>query len=364
MIYNEIRRKTREVRVGRVAVGGQNKIAIQSMTNTDTHDAAATIAQIKSLAAAGCDIIRITVPDLEAAETVRIIKETGLNVPIVADIHFDYRVALKCAEYGIDKIRINPGNIGDDDRVKAVADACREKHIPIRIGVNSGSLEKHILAKYGAPTADALTESALYHAGLLERFGFEDIVISIKASTVPAMIAANRKLASVCDYPLHLGVTEAGGAEIGLVKSAAGIGSLLCDGIGDTFRVSLTADPVKEVGAARKILNAIGVEGQCGLQIVSCPTCGRTKINLIELSGRFEEAVRAEGLTDLPVKVALMGCIVNGPGEAREADIGIAGGKGEALLFAHGETICKVPEQEIIPTLINRLKQMKADMKV
>ena len=364
MIYNEIRRKTREVHVGRMAVGGQNKIAIQSMTNTDTHDAAATIAQIKSLAAAGCDIIRITVPDLEAAETVRVIKETGLNVPIVADIHFDYRVALKCAKYGIDKIRINPGNIGDDDRVKAVADACRERHIPIRIGVNSGSLEKHILTKYGAPTADALTESALYHAGLLERFGFEDIVISIKASTVPAMIAANRKLASICDYPLHLGVTEAGGAEIGLVKSAAGIGSLLCDGIGDTFRVSLTADPVKEVEAARKILNAIGVEGQCGLQIVSCPTCGRTKINLIDLSGRFEEAVKAEGLNDLPVKVALMGCIVNGPGEAREADIGIAGGKGEALLFSHGETICKIPEQEIIPTLINRLKQMKADMKV
>ena len=364
MIYNEIRRKTREVSIGRVRIGGQNKLAIQSMTNTDTHDADATITQIKALASAGCDIVRITVPDLEAAETVRVIKETGLNVPLVADIHFDYRVALRCAEYGIDKIRINPGNIGDDDRVKAVADACRTRHIPIRIGVNSGSLEKHILAKYGSPTADALTESALYHAGLLEKFGFEDIVISIKASTVPAMIAANRKLASVCDYPLHLGVTEAGGAEIGLVKSAAGIGSLICDGIGDTFRVSLTADPVKEVEAARKILNAIGVEGQCGLQIVSCPTCGRTKIDLIDLSARFEEAVKAEGLTDLPVKVALMGCVVNGPGEAREADIGIAGGKGEALLFSHGETICKIPENEVIPTLIGKLKEMKADMKI
>ncbi len=362
MIYNDIRRITREVRIGRVPIGGKNKIAIQSMTNTDTHDAEATISQIKALAAAGCDIVRITVPDLEAAETVRVIKESGLNIPVVADIHFDYRVALKCAEYGIDKIRINPGNIGDDDRVKAVADACRTRHIPIRIGVNSGSLEKHILAKYGAPTAEALTESALYHAGLLEKFGFEDIVISIKASTVPAMIAANRKLASVCDYPMHLGVTEAGGAEIGLVKSAAGIGSLLCDGIGDTFRVSLTADPVREVEAAHKILNALGVEGQSGLQIVSCPTCGRTKIDLISLSGQFEQAVRAEGLDDLPVKVALMGCVVNGPGEARECDIGIAGGKGEALLFAHGEPICKIPEQNVIPVLIERLKKMKADM--
>lgn len=357
MIYNEIRRRSREVVVGNVRIGGQNKIAIQSMTNTDTHDVDKTVSQIKALASAGCDVVRLTVPDVEAAETVRVIKETGLQVPIVADIHFDYRVALKCAEYGVDKIRINPGNIGDDDRVRAVADACRMRHIPIRIGVNSGSLEKHILAKHGAPTAEALCESAMYHASLLEKFGFEDIVVSLKASNVPAMIQANRLLAEKCDYPIHLGVTEAGGAEMGLVKSAAGIGSLLCDGIGDTFRVSLTADPVKEAEAARKILNALSIEGQCGLQIVSCPTCGRTKIDLIGLHSQFEEAVKAEGLDQIPLKVALMGCVVNGPGEAREADLGIAGGKGEAVLFAHGEIIGKVAEGEIIPTLIAKIKE-------
>ena len=360
MNYNDIRRATREVSIGRVKIGGKNPIAIQSMTNTDTHDVAATIGQIRELAAAGCDIVRITVPDLEAAETVRAIKEAGITTPIVADIHFDYRVALKCAEYGVDKIRINPGNIGDDERVRAVADACRTRGIPIRIGVNSGSLEKHILEKYGSPTSEALCESGLYHAALLEKYGFEDIVISIKASNVPAMIAANRVLASRCAYPLHLGVTEAGGAEMGLVKSAAGIGSLLCDGIGDTFRVSLTADPVKEVAAARKILNAIGVEGQCGLQIVSCPTCGRTKIDLISLSEQFEAAVKAEGMDGLPVKVALMGCVVNGPGEARECDFGIAGGKGEAVLFEKGQVVCKISQDAIIPTLLEKLKQYKA----
>lgn len=359
MNYNAIRRKTPEVRIGKIAIGGQNPIAIQSMTNTDTRDAEATIGQIKALASAGCDIVRITVPDLEAAETVRIIKEQGITTPIVADIHFDYKVALQCAEYGVDKIRINPGNIGDDDRVRAVVDACKAKNIPIRIGVNSGSLEKHILAKYGAPTPEALCESGLYHAALLEKYDYRNIVISIKASTVSDMIAANRLLAQACPYPLHLGVTEAGGAEMGLVKSAVGIGALLCDGIGDTFRVSLTADPVSEIAAARKIINALGIEGQCGLQIVSCPTCGRTKINLIDLHNRFEAAVKAEGLDHLPVKVALMGCIVNGPGEAREADIGIAGGKGEALLFAKGEILCKIPEDAVIPTLIQKLKDMQ-----
>ena len=358
MNYNAIRRPTPEIRIGKVAIGGKNPIAIQSMTNTDTHDAEATIAQIKALASAGCDIVRITVPDLEAAKTILAIKEEGITTPIVADIHFDYKVALRCAEYGVDKIRINPGNIGDDDRVKAVVDACKANNIPIRIGVNSGSLEKHILAKYGAPTPEALCESGLYHAALLEKYDYTNIVISIKASTVPSMIAANRLLAEKCPYPLHLGVTEAGGAEMGLVKSAAGIGALLCDGIGDTFRVSLTADPVAEIAAAGKILNALEVEGQCGLQIVSCPTCGRTKIDLIDLHTRFEAAVKAEGLDDLPVKVALMGCIVNGPGEAREADIGIAGGKGEALLFAKGEIIGKITEESVIPTLISRLKGM------
>ncbi len=360
--YNHIRRATPAVRVGRVTIGAGHPIAIQSMTNTDTHDIAATIRQIRALAAAGCDIVRITVPDLAAAETVRAIKETGLTIPIVADIHFDYRVALACAEYGVDKIRINPGNIGDDERVRAVADACRARHIPIRIGVNSGSLEKHILAKHGAPTPEALCESGLYHIGLLEKCGFEDMVISIKASTVSDIIAANRLLAAACPYPIHLGVTEAGGADMGLVKSSIGIGALLCEGIGDTFRVSLTADPVQEIDAARKILTALGVEGQCGLQIVSCPTCGRTQIDLIDLHTRFEAAVRAEGLDTLPVKVALMGCIVNGPGEAREADIGIAGGRGEALLFTHGEVLGKLSEEAIIPTLIEKLKDMKQSL--
>ena len=359
MNYNAIRRRTPEVRIGGVAIGGQNPIAIQSMTNTDTRDIPATIAQIKALALAGCDIVRITVPDEEAAKTILAIKEEGITTPIVADIHFDYKAALRCAEYGVDKIRINPGNIGDDDRVKAVVDACKAKHIPIRIGVNSGSLEKHSLERYGAPTPEALCESGLYHASLLEKFDYTNIVISIKASTVQSMIAANRLLAEACPYPLHLGVTEAGGAEMGQIKSAAGIGALLCDGIGDTIRVSLTADPIREIDAARKILTALEIEGQSGMQIVSCPTCGRTKINLIDLHTRFENAVRAEGLDNLPVKVALMGCIVNGPGEAREADIGIAGGKGEALLFAKGEILCKIPEGEIIPTLIGKLKEMK-----
>ena len=342
MKYNDIRRPARAVHIGRVTVGGNAPIAIQSMTNTDSHDVAATLSQIRALAAAGCDIVRLTVPDREAAETVRVIKESGVQIPIVADIHFDYRLALLCAEYGVDKIRINPGNIGGEDRVRAVADACRARHIPIRIGVNSGSLEKHILEKYGAPTPEALCASALYHASLLEKFDFEDIVISIKASSVPATIAANRALAAACPYPLHLGVTEAGGAEMGVIKSAAGIGALLCDGI-----------------AAHRILNALGVEGQCGLQIVSCPTCGRTKIDLIPLAERFETAVREAGLSDLPVKVALMGCAVNGPGEAREADIGIAGGSGEALLFAHGEILRKVPEEEIIPTLLRALEDIR-----
>ena len=289
MIYNDIRRKSRVVTVGGIQIGGNNKIAIQSMTNTDTEDVTATIEQIKRLASAGCDIVRITVPTVEAAKTVLAIKEQGIKIPVVADIHFDYKLALLCAEYGVDKIRINPGNIGDDDRVRAVADACRARNIPIRIGVNSGSLEKHILAKYGSPTPEALCESALYHASLLEKFDFNDIVVSMKASSVHEMITANRLLAEKCDYPLHLGVTEAGGEKLGVVKSAMGIGALLSDGIGDTFRVSLTADPVAEIEAARNILNALGVEGQCGLQTVSCPTCGRTKIDLISLSEQFEK---------------------------------------------------------------------------
>lgn len=361
MKYNEIRRKTREISVGSVKIGGENKIAIQSMTNTDTKNAEATLDQIKKLASAGCDIVRITVPDEESAKTVKIIKESGINTPIVADIHFDYRAALRSAEYGVDKIRINPGNIGDEERVKAVVDACKSRNIPIRIGVNSGSVEKHILSKYGAPTPEALCESAMYHAKILEKYDFYDTAISIKSSDVASMIKANRLVAQRCDYPIHIGVTEAGDEHSGSVKSAIGVGALLCDGIGDTLRVSLTADPVKEIAAAKEILNALNIEGQCGMNIVSCPTCGRTKIDLISLSARFREAVSAEGLDDLPITVALMGCIVNGPGEAHEADIGIAGGIGEALLFAHGNTIGKISEKDIISTLIQEIKKIKEE---
>ncbi len=359
MLYNEIRRAARPVQVGRVTLGGTAPLAVQSMTNTDTHDTAATLAQVRALEAAGCDIVRMTVPDVAAAKTISELKERGVKLPLVADIHFDYRVALACAERGVDKIRINPGNIGDESRVREVVRACREKRIPIRIGVNGGSLEKEILEKHGAPTASALAESALYHASLLEKCDFEDIVISIKSSDVSTMIKANRILAENCPYPLHLGVTEAGGEQMGSIKSAIGIGALLCDGIGDTLRVSLTADPVAEIAAAKRILSALKIEGQCGLDIVSCPTCGRTKIDLIALAARFEEAARAEGLMDLPLRVALMGCVVNGPGEAREADLGICGGMGEALLIAHGEVLRKIPEGEILPVLIAELKKRK-----
>ena len=358
MNYNTIRKKTRPIRVGNVTIGGDAPIAIQSMTNTDTCDVAATLAQIRALEARGCDIVRITVPTEEAAETILRIKEGGIAIPVVADIHFDYKIALRCAEYGVDKIRINPGNIGDDERVREVCRACRQRHIPIRIGVNSGSLEKSILAKHGSPTAAALCESAQYHISLLERFDFNDIVISIKASDVSTMIAANRMLSENIPYPIHLGVTEAGGERRGLVKSAIGIGSLLADGIGDTLRVSLTDDPLLEIDSAKEILNALDIDGQKQMNIVSCPTCGRTKIDLIRLVKQFEAAVEKEGLKDIPLKVALMGCIVNGPGEAREADIGIAGGKGEALLFSHGQILEKIPEENIIPILIEKIKEM------
>lgn len=359
MDYGKIRRKTRQVSVGHIRIGGDAPIAIQSMTNTDTRDVAATMAQIRALEAAGCDIVRLTVPDLESAETIRLIKESDIRIPIVADIHFQYRVALRCAEYGVDKIRINPGNIGDEDRVRQVAQACRSRGIPIRIGVNSGSLEKHILEKYGAPTPEALCESGLYHARLLEKYDFEDIVISIKSSDVYTMVEATKLLAASCNYPLHLGVTEAGSREMGTIKSAAGLGALLCEGIGDTIRVSLTDDPLLEISAAQDILNALHIKGQSGLDIVSCPTCGRTKIDLISLVHQFEEAVKRENLRGIPCKVALMGCVVNGPGEAREADFGIAGGVGEAVLFSHGEIIKRLSEEEIIPALIETLKQYK-----
>lgn len=357
MIYNEIRRKAKEVKIGNVAIGANNPIAIQSMTNTDTHNKKATLAQIRSLESIGCDIVRITVPDIEAAETVSFLKSAGVRIPIVADIHFDYHVALRCAQAGVDKIRINPGNIGSDDRVKEVVNACRAANIPIRIGVNSGSLEKEILAKHGTPCAEALCESAMYHARLLEKYDFNDIVISIKASNPYEMIKANRMLADMCPYPLHLGVTEAGSKNIGSIKSAVGIGSLLCDGIGDTIRVSLTDKPEEEIEAAKNILRALRIKGQCGMDIVSCPTCGRTKIDLIPLVAHFEKRVKDEGLEDKPLKVAIMGCVVNGPGEAKEADIGIAGGKGEAVLIRKGEIIEKISEDNIVERLIEEIKK-------
>ncbi|MBE6667174.1 MAG: flavodoxin-dependent (E)-4-hydroxy-3-methylbut-2-enyl-diphosphate synthase [Ruminococcaceae bacterium] len=359
MIYNDIRRKTKEIKIGNISIGGKAPIAIQSMTNTDTHDREGTLAQIKALEKIGCDIVRITVPDTDAADTIPYLKEQGVSIPIVADIHFDYRVAIKCADVGVDKIRINPGNIGDDERVRAVCEACNRKNIPIRIGVNSGSLEKEILAKYGAPTPEALCESALYHAALLEKYDFYNTVISIKASNPYGMIEANRLLAQRCDYPLHLGVTEAGSKDMGSIKSAIGIGALLCAGIGDTVRVSLTDDPTEEIHAAKKIMRALNISGQSGMDIVSCPTCGRTKIDLIPLVAEFEKRAESEGLLDIPVKVAIMGCVVNGPGEAREADVGIAGGKGEAVLIKKGEIIKKIPESDIVCTLIEEVKKFR-----
>lgn len=358
MIYNDIRRKTKKINVGGVAIGGDAPIAIQSMTNTDTHDKEATLAQILSLEAKGCDIVRITVPDEDAVATIPYLKKNGVSLPIVADIHFDYKIAIKSAQAGVDKIRINPGNIGSDEKVFEVVKACKEFGVPIRIGVNSGSLEKDILAKYGAPTADALCESATYHASLLEKYGFEDIVISIKASNPYEMIKANRKLAAACEYPLHLGVTEAGSKEMGSIKSAVGIGALLCDGIGDTIRVSLTDKPEEEIDAAKNIFKAVGIEGQSGMNIVSCPTCGRTKIDLISLVADFERRAKEEGITEMPIKVALMGCVVNGPGEAREADIGVAGGKGEAVLIKKGVIVGKIAEGDIVERLIEEIKRI------
>lgn len=343
---------TGKIKIGNVTIGGGSPIAVQSMLNVPAEDVAGSVAQAKALEAAGCDIIRAAVPDREAVRLVPAIK-AAVSVPLVADIHFDYRIALDCVAAGVDKIRLNPGNIGGEDRVKQVADACRAAGVPIRIGVNSGSLEKHILAKYGAPTPQALVDSALYHARLLEKFDFTGIVVSIKSSHVPTMIEAYRLAAEQLGCPLHLGVTEAGTARMGLIKSAVGIGSLLCDGIGDTIRVSLTADPVEEVRAARDILMAVG-RGR-GPEVVSCPTCGRTKIDLISLAGRVEEAL-ADCRKD--IKVAVMGCAVNGPGEAREADIGIAGGNGEALLFKKGVPVGKYPEDRIVDVLLREIEKL------
>lgn len=358
MEYKNGRRASRVIKVGHIPIGGDHPIPIQSMANTDPHDLKATLSQARALEAAGCDILRLTVPDLQAAETLGALKAEGIRMPLVADIHFDYRLALAAIAAGVDKVRINPGNIGDKERVRAVVDACREREIPIRIGVNSGSLEKHILEKYGAPTAEALAESALYHAALLEELSYRNIAISVKASTVRTMIEANRILAEKTDYPLHLGVTEAGGGDRALVKSAVGIGALLSQGIGDTVRVSLTDDPVEEIGAAKAILSSLGLTDKPMMDIVSCPTCGRTRIDLIALCRAFEARAAEEGLLEKSIKVALMGCVVNGPGEASEADIGIAGGKGEALLFKKGQIVRKIPEESVIDALIEEIKKM------
>ena len=348
------RANTRVVKIGDRVIGGGNPILIQSMTNTKTEDVEATVKQIQALTEAGCDIIRCAVPTMEAAKALSEIKKQ-ISIPLVADIHFDYRLAIAAIENGADKIRINPGNIGDDDRVKAVVDACQQKNIPIRIGVNGGSLEKHILAKYGAPVPEAMVESAMYHVRLLQKYDFDNIVISIKSSNVPRMMAAYRLLASQTDYPLHVGVTEAGGNRMGLIKSGMGIGGLLMEGIGDTLRVSLTDEPENEVYAGYDILRAAGY-AVAGPEIISCPTCGRTQYPMIEIANEVEARLRDEGFKK-PLKIAIMGCVVNGPGEASDADIGIAGGKDEALLFIRGEKI-RMLKGDIVGQLLEEIHKM------
>ncbi len=342
---------TRQIMVGNVPIGGGAPIAIQSMLNTKTTDVEGSLEQIRRLKAAGCQIARLAVQNMEAARAFALIcKESEL--PLVADIHFDYKLALAAAEGGAAKIRINPGNIGGEDRVEAVVKACKERNIPIRIGVNGGSLDKKLLEKYGHPTAEALVESAFQHIALLEKFGFYDTCVSMKSSTVPTMVEASRLFRSRCDYPLHIGVTETGPVRMGLMKSAMGIGALLLDGIGDTIRVSLTDDPVEEVYAAKDILKAAGLRKE-GVNIISCPTCGRTRIDLIGLVNQVDEALKN---CEKPITVAVMGCVVNGPGEAREADIGIAGGDGWGMLFEKGEQVEKLPYEELLPALLKRIE--------
>ncbi|MBQ8298079.1 MAG: flavodoxin-dependent (E)-4-hydroxy-3-methylbut-2-enyl-diphosphate synthase [Ruminococcus sp.] len=344
-------RNVKPVRVGDCLLDG-NHIYIQSMLNMRSDDIEGSVRQAIELEKAGCEIIRAAIPDKEAVKLIPAIK-SAVKIPLVADIHFDYRLALESAAAGVDKIRINPGNIGDMDRVKQVADTCRAKNIPIRIGVNSGSLEKELLAKYGSPTPEALVESAMGHAALLERFDFDDIVISIKSSDVNKMIASYRLAAEKCSYPLHLGVTEAGTERMGLIKSAIGIGSLLSDGIGETIRVSLTDEPVKEIEAAKDILKCIGKRS--GVKLVACPTCGRTRINLIKLAKDVEAALQN---TDKDITVAVMGCVVNGPGEAKEADIGVAGGDGCGIIFRKGEVLRKIKEEDIVPELLKEIEEL------
>ena len=346
-------KSTKKIKIGGVTIGGGEPVAIQSMTNTDTRDFKSTVSQILKLEAAGCEIIRCAVPDMQAAESFGKIKKE-IHIPLVADIHFDYKLALECIKNGADKIRINPGNIGSRERVKAVVDAAKDSGVPIRIGVNGGSLEKDLLEKYKSPTADALVESALRHAAILDELNFSDIAISIKTSDVPTTIEAYRKLSDMCDYSLHVGVTEAGTLKGGIIKSAVGIGTLLSEGIGDTIRVSLTADPIEEIYAAKDILNVLGLRNQ-GVKFVSCPTCGRTQLNLIKIANEVENRLKD---VDKNITVAVMGCAVNGPGEAREADIGIAGGKGEGLIFSHGKIIKKVSENMLVDALMNEIEKL------
>ena len=344
------REKTREVAIGSVTIGGKNAVAIQSMCNTKTEDVKATVSQILQLEKAGCEIIRVAVPTLEAAKAIASIKEY-IHIPIVADIHFDYKLALAAIENGADKIRINPGNIGSRERIQAVVDACKAKNIPIRVGVNSGSLEKELVEKYHGVTAAGIVESAMDKVHIIEEMGYDNLVVSIKSSDVLMCIEAHEMIAKVCDYPLHVGITESGTVYSGSIKSSIGLGAILYQGIGNTIRVSLTGDPVKEIEAAKLILKTLELR-KGGISVVSCPTCGRTQIDLISLAGKVEEMVRD---FDLDIKVAVMGCVVNGPGEAKEADIGIAGGIGEGLLIKKGEVVRKLPEGELLEALRQEL---------
>ena len=345
--------KTKEITVGNLKIGGTAPVSVQSMLSVPSHDIEGNVAQAKALESAGCQMVRISVPDKNAIKTLAAVKE-NINIPVVADIHFDWRLAVESVNAGVDKVRINPGNIGDEDRIKAVVTACKTAGVPIRIGVNSGSLEKHILEKYTSPTPEALVESGLYHIGLLEKFDFDDIVLSLKSSDTKRMYDAYVLAAERCSYPLHLGVTEAGTEYMGTIKSAAGIGGLLLRGIGNTIRVSLTADPVKEVKAGIKLLKALGLRDD-GIKFVSCPTCGRTKIDLIGLASRVEEALSS---VDKNITVAIMGCVVNGPGEAKEADIGIAGGDGCGVIFKKGEIIRKESEENLFAALISEIEKI------
>ena len=348
-----MRKQKRIVNIGGVKIGGDNPVAIQSMCNTDTRDVKATVNQIHELENAGCEIIRVAVPDMVAAKAVADIKKQ-IHIPLVVDIHFDYRLALECMKNGADKVRINPGNIGDRDRVKQVVEMAKEREIPIRIGVNGGSLERELLQKYGGVTADALVESAMGHVAILDELNFNNVVVSIKISDVPKMLCAYRKFNEISDIPLHIGVTEYGTLKGGTVKSAVGIGALLAEGIGDTMRVSLTANPVEEIYAAYDIQKVLGMR-KTGAEIVSCPTCGRTQLDLISIANEVEK--RAANI-DKPIKIAVMGCAVNGPGEAREADIGIAGGKGEGLIFKKGEIIKKVPQDSLVDELMKEIETL------